>query len=78
VIAVLKLNQQNNGDRTFINPTYIYLIALLKVTMIAILKFNQQDDGDRTNCRVTAIAFSDEVRSPILSAKKRDYKSGNR
>jgi hypothetical protein len=54
------------------------MITPSKAKAIAILKFNQHDDGDRANCRVTAIAFSDEVRSPILSAKKRDYKSGDR
>jgi hypothetical protein len=36
------------SDRTFINPTYIYLIALSKAKAIAFLKFNQQDDGDHT------------------------------
>jgi hypothetical protein len=36
-------------DRTFINPTYIYLIALSKVNVIAVLKFNQQGNGDRIN-----------------------------
>jgi hypothetical protein len=34
-------------DRTFINPTYIYPIALSKSKAIAILKFNQQDESDR-------------------------------
>jgi hypothetical protein len=48
MIAFLKFNQQDNGDRTFINPSYICLIALSTANAIAILKFNQQDDGDRT------------------------------
>ena len=49
MIALLNINQQNNSDRTFKNPTYICLIALSKAKIIAVLKFNQQDDGDPTN-----------------------------
>ncbi|MFM6349562.1 MAG: hypothetical protein ACKPFK_31150, partial [Dolichospermum sp.] len=46
--SAIALTSQRLRYRTFINPTYIYLIALLKAKMIAVLKFNQQDDGDRT------------------------------
>jgi hypothetical protein len=46
-IAFLNINQQDDGNRTFITPIYIYLSALLKAKMIAFLKFNQQDDSYR-------------------------------
>jgi hypothetical protein len=37
------------SDRTFVNLTYICLIALSKDKVITVLNLNQQDEGDRTN-----------------------------